>query len=1667
MLEDPSMMDHYTAKIECSDATAGTLDPYGLLESDGEQDKSMEEYDEPYYMLSEKAGSLYHSRGVEAVSRELTAQENLLSEHWSNILKLDDISVKPEDNFFELGGTSVEALRLGAATHDDGLLLPVPDVFRNPTLSDMAKAIRLQSEKIEVQDRGTAAFSFMLGRGSIDEMLAELERQYGISQEAIEDIYPCTPLQKGMMALSILKPGVYVEQHVYMIPNSWDVKTFQDAWHRVAVSNPILRTRIVQIEQRGWVQILDKRAIEWIATENLETYLQMDSDKPMEFGDPLVRCALIRDSTKFSVRFVLTLHHAVSDGWSLSLLPAKITEAYTKSSSIPSLRFTNFVRYIEELDFEASKKYWRSELDGSNPSTFPRLPSVTYKPLANRRITRFLPLLKELPSSTTISTVIRAAWSLIVARHMDSSDVTIGVTMSGRSIPISGITEMLGPTIATMPVRVRLSFDQKVREFFEVIQSQATEMISHEQYGLQNIQCINDDTHMACSFQNLLVVQPMIESDSTINDVDTLCEVPMNFPNYLTYGLTIECILMPEGLKVEMGFDQSVIDERQVERILQQFQHVLYQLHARSNWEKFLKEIEIISPADKEEIMRWNCEVPTIQNDCVHRLIERESVQHPDSPAICSWDGNISYAELDSLASKLAPLLVQNHIGPEILVPLCFEKSLWTVIGMLAVMKAGGAFVLLDPSQPSNRLKRITSLARAKVALASPQQLEILSSIVEVVIVVESSMIESLPHNGCLLDVKVEPCNALYVTFTSGSTGEPKGSVIEHVSCSSAFKAQINAKYFQSTSRVLQFASYSFDTSIEEILATLMAGGCICIPSEMERLIDLPGAIKRMDVNLAELTTSAASLLTPESVPELKILRQGGEPMSAALINRWAGCLQLENSYGPSECCVTTTIQKVKPHADPTNIGKGLGCLLWIAEFSDYTRLAPIGTVGELLIQGPNVARGYINPDVDTSMAFIEDPLLPHSLEKRCQRLYKTGDQARYNTDGTVSILGRKDAQVKLRGQRVELGEIEYQLSAVDAVARSVVTMPKNGPFRNGLVAVIQLRNGREKSGKPHEALLTISNDSLPGLDDTVTCVRGHLETHLPSYMVPTTWIVVENLPSLVTAKSDRKAVSEWLERLSPEERLAVQVNAFPSAWPTTLADSESTAWKLSAKLAELVPISDEQSQSSIEGKDVRLQATGIDSISVVTLAFFIKEAFGVNLGISTLTNSSLTVRELAKQIENTKVGVSGAETPTKTDLRRELLEMQNRLLEVIESPRRSGLETAHEIETIFVTGVTGYVGTHTLWAALLHPQTKRIIAHVRAKSAEHGLRRVIDSAKMAGWWADELQSKLEVWVGDLGDRNLGLTVAQWEEVSGTSPTKRHVDAIIHNGAAVNWYKDYASLKSTNVTSTLDILCATASSPFVQKVVYVSGGPQWDDAEQDDSDEDLMKQIADSNGYCQTKIISELLVKFFARSSERNQARISILKPGYIVGTVAEGRGNVDDFLWRLVAGAVSIKGVSEEDADLWIFVATVDSIANRIMSSLLQKGNDSPLLTKVLDGVAVRDFWLTLNTRFNYNLRLMESEEWYTTLRKDVDRLKQKHPLWPVMHLVDQRRSSLGSKITPTQRELNSDGKEYIQSAIVSNVGYLIQIGFLPNAEGEKVAMGVEAGFGRSQWVL
>ena len=405
-----------------------------------------------------------------------------------------------------------------------------------------------------------------------------------------------------------------------------------------------------------------------------------------------------------------------------------------------------------------------------------------------------------------------------------------------------------------------------------------------------------------------------------------------------------------------------------------------------------------------------------------------------------------------------------------------------------------------------------------------------------------------------------------------------------------------------------------------------------------------------------------------------------------------------------------------------------------------------------------------------------------------------------------------------------------------------------------------------------------------------------------------------------------------------------------------------------------------------------------------------------------------------------------------KIDLAGELSKLRQSLLTEIKSSKTAPLDSRKPIQTVLVTGATGYLGTHIVKAALLQPQIRKVIAHVRATTTKHGLQRLIDSAVKAGWWAEEFLPKLEVWIGDLGAHHLGLTELQWKDICGTSTTEKRVDAIIHNGAAVNWYKDFAALKPANLLSTFDLLCAVASSPSIEKFVYVSGGPQWDGKDEDESEEGLMEQVQGSTGYCQTKIMSELLAKTFANSSAANRNRVSIIKPGYIIGTASEGVPNVDDFFWRLVAGAINIQSFDDEDADSWVFMATVDTVANQVLGSLLSQRDDMPVLGKVLDGVAAGEIWSTLVNELHYTLRPVDGTVFSHKLQENVDRIGQKHPLWPVMHLISQGYGKIGSYLGAEQREMYQSKAGEIRAAIISNVEHLVRTSFLPNAQGYTV---------------
>ncbi|PVH82351.1 hypothetical protein DL98DRAFT_386885, partial [Cadophora sp. DSE1049] len=523
------------------------------------------------------------------------------------------------------------------------------------------------------------------------------------------------------------------------------------------------------------------------------------------------------------------------------------------------------------------------------------------------------------------------------------------------------------------------------------------------------------------------------------------------------------------------------------------------------------------------------------------------AAQDPPSQAVCSWDGNLTYAELDEYSSRLASSLSGKGVAPEVVVPVAFEKSRWAIVSALAVLKAGGAFLLLDTSQPIARLKSAVEQTGARLALSSSAFRSNCGQLVEEVIVVENDTISALEVGQSLPDV--ESSAAAYYIFTSGSTGSPKGVIVEHTQLSTTALYCGKRIGYDEKPRVFQFASYAFDMCITDIFATLAHGGTVCIPSDWERNNDIVGAIRRMEVSSARFTPSLVSNLALEEASALKTLILGGESCPAALAEYWAPKLRLILAYGPTEGCVVCIFSDASGHeCAPGEIGRPVTCEAWIVKPEDPNVLCEVGEAGELLIRGPNVARGYLNDQTKTDRQFVHElAWIPKTNDAR-HRGYRTGDIARYMDDGRLCWVGRVDNQVKIRGQRLELEEVEKCLHecsnklgmGLKHVVVDAVTL--SGMASKQLIAFLCL-NTEEPVGYlawDVEGSSVATPQTTPDEQARCLSIISKLETTmrsiLPAYAIPSIWIPLREVPFTVSRKRDRNRLRTIVAPLSAKQ---------------------------------------------------------------------------------------------------------------------------------------------------------------------------------------------------------------------------------------------------------------------------------------------------------------------------------------------------------------------------------------------------------------------------------------------------------------------------------------------------------------------------------------------------
>ncbi|XP_044718948.1 condensation domain-containing protein [Hirsutella rhossiliensis] len=750
----------------------------------------------------------------------------------------------------------------------------------------------------------------------------------------------------------------------------------------------------------------------------------------------------------------------------------------------------------------------------------------------------------------TTAAKVWAAWSVVAARNAGSSEALFGAV----KVP-SGLAT--NSALSTLPIRVMVNWEDSGGKLLQSVRHQMTAMAPYERTGLQVIRRASEEAARACNFQAIVIIEDGTGEDFSASEI----------VHFDANAVVVRCQVKNHEMLLTVRGHLDSVSEPCVNRITNQFEYAFGWLSDGAARKSTLQDAIPITPQELDDIWTWNCPLPDPVEKCVHDLIKSKVLADPQAPAICSWDGDLTYGQLDSLATKLAYQLADQSVKPGSFVPLIFEKSMWMPVAMLAVMKVGAASVALDTTQPEGRLRTAMTQVDSQVFLSSAENKHLAHRLgaKQVVVVGAEELSRLKPVSEQQQDLPVAcPSDALYAVFTSGSTGTPKGTILTHRNISTMITYQQEALGLTKASRVFDFASYAFDVAWCNFAHALTCGGCLCIPSEADRRNDIEGSILALSANYAHITPT--------------ILR--GEPVLEGDVAHARQDMQVVNAYGPAETNVVTVHNLSSSQGGQVSIGRGAGACTWVVNAQDTSRLAPIGTIGELWIEGPLVGRGYLNDAERTAAAFVENPAwLFRGAPGQAGRqgtLYRTGDLVRYNDYGTLVYMGRKDRQIKIRGQRVELGEVENHVGRALRTTTSTNTGDTGGgggglqviaeaiqPKQADavlLVLFVSLRGAQEMAEEDHSKAV---HQATAGLSE-------RLRDALPQYMIPTAYVPIRDVPLTATGKVDRRQLQDAYASKTVQELTTLSRPPNGRRQPTT--DMERLMQKLWAEVLNVSP---------------------------------------------------------------------------------------------------------------------------------------------------------------------------------------------------------------------------------------------------------------------------------------------------------------------------------------------------------------------------------------------------------------------------------------------------------------------------------------------------------------
>jgi amino acid adenylation domain-containing protein len=956
-----------------------------------------------------------------------------------------------------------------------------------------------------------------------------------MSLKNVEDFYPLSPMQEGMLFHSLYAPGsgVYVLQFCCEIEGKLDLGKFEQAWARVVARHPVLRTYFVGGGVKKPVQVVERRAsvplriLDWrglpdeARRRELEDFLASDRAEGFDLSRaPLMRLTLA-SLPGGSHQLVWSFHHILLDGWCLSPLLGEVFECYETLRAGREPRasrrrpYRDYIAWLRRQGAGEAERFWRESLKGfrsPTPLGVDRL-AVEHgaesgygrlKGQLSREVTEALQAFAR-REGLTLNVLAQGAWALLLSRYSGESDVVFGATVSGRPPALDGVEEMIGLFINTLPVRAEVEPAAPLADWLKLLQGRQAEARQYEHSPLVEVQGWSEVQRGRPLFESLLVFENYPASDSPGGRGDDgaagLRIRQVQFEEQTNYPLSVMVAPGPQ-LSFLFMYDAARFDEPTVERMAGHYARLLEAIAESPG--RALSELPMLSGAELRQLTHEHNETRSEYPDkCFHELFEEHAARTPDSTAVTFQGESLSYRELNESADRLARRLLSSGLAPESRVGLMLERTPRLLVATLGVMKAGGAYVPLDPSYPRERLAFMAEDAGLSV------------------LITEQSLAGALPDCGAqlvLLDgeqeeaasiaprrVSVMPWQVAYTIYTSGSTGRPKGVQVPHRALTNFLETMRDEPGMGDSDVLVAVTSLSFDIAALELYLPLTLGARLVLASRDEasdarllsRLLSDSGA------TVMQATPSTWSMLLDSGwrAQGLKALC-GGEALPKELASRLVESgARLWNMYGPTETTIWSSAEEVSA-SDIITIGRPIAnTRLYVVD--ERMRPAPVGVSGELLIGGDGLARGYLKRPALTAEKFIPDPFSGEAGA----RLYRTGDVARRLADGRVECMGRNDEQVKIRGHRIELGEVEAALESHPQVGRAVAAAKEGAGGGRRLVAYVVCAAGAEAPGAAE--------------------LRGHVRARLPEYMAPSAFVVLDALPLTPNGKVDRKALPE------------------------------------------------------------------------------------------------------------------------------------------------------------------------------------------------------------------------------------------------------------------------------------------------------------------------------------------------------------------------------------------------------------------------------------------------------------------------------------------------------------------------------------------------------------